>query len=86
MNDKLVLKISNTGPKVEDSLIEKLNRGQNPKNDSSIAGLKLLQALLSQDGFCLGEIKFGEYPLNKDKGLYRFTVTLTLNAMNDVQK
>ncbi len=80
-NNKLVLKISNTGPKVEDEQIATLNKGQNPKKNSNVAGLTLLQALLSKEGFSLGELKFEQSPLNTDVGLYKFSAILTLNAM-----
>lgn len=84
-SNKLVLNISNTGPKVDDDTMILLNRGLNPKGEETIAGLRLIQELLKRDEFRnLGKIKFFNHPLNRDIGIYKFTVSLILNEMNNV--
>ncbi|MBC2705144.1 hypothetical protein [Desulfobacula sp.] len=72
--DKLIIKIENTGPEVGADTISELKESPNIKGKNKISGIALIKALLKN--FKLGEIDFSEEPIyNK---LYKFIVTLSL--------
>ena len=83
IKEKMVLKISNTGPTAKDALLI-LKRNQSPKGEDTIAGLKLIMELMKRKAFGqLGEIDFDEKILNSSLGLSKFIVELTFNPMTN---
>ena len=74
VDDGIRLTISNTGPLVEDTPMEELRGGGNPKGKQSVAGLNLVRNLL--DSFNLGNISFDQEQLFEKLG--RFKVVMKL--------
>lgn len=79
-NEKLIVKISNTGPTISNSDFKKIQRKKSIKRYDSSSGIELIDTILTE--FYLGEIDF-LLPEMIATDISKFTVILTLNQNPD---
>jgi hypothetical protein len=82
---KLLITITNTGPKVEDSVIALLNdKNKNVKPEDSTSGTALIKTLVRS--ILGGQIHFKCTPVGSESSIHLFKVTITLNEMENTNE
>jgi hypothetical protein len=76
--DKLIVKISNTGPVLSEVELKKVNGKKNIKNYDNSSGIELIHTVLTE--FDLGEIKFSQDVIHDRFSKFIATITLKQNS------